>query len=1332
MRFWTRFRVKSEPARLFVFSASATLLHRHKSWKLSTEAPECPNLLQHQQLPFLETSAHSLPFSCLYLTMPSSSARRGGQSTSAEISLSHSLKNCLVNLPASLSSILANVNAVGLFPSQELSSNALQLAQNVIIELNYRVPSTPGANQANPTPTSKSIYVGWTGMQSKRKLAPIVGRDGISGTRGNDSGRQQEVPLVEIDATFARTLGLSDGQKVTASIHMDPPLAHTINIEPLTPEDWEIIELHATFLEINLVSQIRALPNPKYAASGVAVSPHPLTLHLSPTSTANILVTSMLPEPASTSPFAKLSPDAEVIVAPKSRAKPPRAAGESRSVTSRRSASGRSGASTVRRKSAREESRPAMFFRGLDRSVCTEWFEDRKEEKDQGLKVWVDRDLLLSKALKGITWVAVTIFKPASLQAPVDPQKQQQEIENMGEAGKVTTKVVAKIMPWDDPPDSQHIALSSALCASMACEGLVGGIVKLEPAPQQAPKTAPPAPSDPSQPAPKSGVTRLKIFPFSSGLTKAGDGLKFGGESKNEREEANKRILKLYSKQDSSEGLLDGPITDGSILGALTSSDRLSGWEGGILRFDHAPSESGKQTCSWFLGSERKLNIEVQAAIPRPQSAIEIIGDPLPKETPLLVGIDSLIDQLNSHLSHLSSVLLTGAQGSGKSSLAHLLAHRLRKESLFHTTYFSCRKLVTDETRISTIKETFTRVFMGASWGARLGGKALVILDDLDKLCPSETELEVGSENGRSRQISEGLCAVVRQFCTRDSGVVLLATAQAKESVHNVIVGGHVVREIVGLKAPNKEGRRRVMEMIAKQGASEHDPNERPSTADSRPKTADGSAAESEDGAWMDGDSAGSRSASASKNDGFVISPDLDFLDLAGETDGYMPGDLVLLVARARSEALIRDVSQAPKASDVHAVQLKREDFTSALKGFTPASLRNVTLQTSTTTFASIGGLHATRKILLETLQYPTTYAPIFAQCPLRLRSGLLLYGYPGCGKTLLASAVAGECGLNFISVKGPEILNKYIGASEKSVRDLFERAEAARPCVLFFDEFDSIAPKRGHDSTGVTDRVVNQLLTQMDGAEGLSGVYVLAATSRPDLIDPALLRPGRLDKSLICDLPDLDDRVDILRALGTKLHLSPEVIDNLSVIAERTAGYSGADLQALVYNAHLEAIHDVLGDQEHAEFGSGGKKVNGHSSGGAKKFIQFRYGLDEALADAEARAKSGHNKSKLLAEKAMILDKLKEIKAAKKRARFGGGKGGEEKGKGSGEEKEQQEVVIEWRHVERSLGSTRASISADERRRLGAIYNEFVVGRNGEMKSGEGGREVGGRTSLM
>jgi len=1172
-------------------------------------------------------------------------------------------------------------------------------------------------------------------MPSQRKLAPIVNRDGISGVRGNTSGREQEVPVVEIDTTFARALGLSEGQKVTASIHIDPPIVHTINIEPLTPEDWEIIELHANFLELNLVNQVRALPNPSYQpSSGQAPASHPLTLHLSPTSTANIMITYIAPTPPSNSPFAKLDPNAEVIVAPKSRSKPSRTSGENRSVSSRKSAGGRSGASTVRRRSGREEVRPALFFRGLDRSVCGEYFEDGKDNENHGLRVWVDRDVLLSKALKGVTWVCVTVIKPTSLQTPIDPQKQQQEIESLGEAGRVALKKVAKLLPWDDPPDSQHIALSSSLCAGTGCDGIVGGVVKLEPAPPQSPKPSSQPPKD-GQPAMKATQV-VKIFPFSPSASGTKDGLKFGGESKAERDEATKRIIKMYSRQGHSEGLLEGPLTDGSIIGVPPTSEQVAGWEGGIMRFDHAPSEGGKPSCNWFLGSERKFTLEIQAPIPRPisVSASVAVGDPLPSQVPVLVGIDALIEQLQSHLSHMSSVLLTGALGSGKTSVAHLLAHRLRSGTLFHTTYFSCRKLVTDETRISTIKETFTRIFMGASWGARLGGRSIVILDDLDKLCPVETELEV-SENGRSRQISEGICAVVRQYCGRDSGVVLLATAQAKESLHNVIIGGHVVREIIGLKAPNKEGRRRVMEMVVNQNAVDPELPKK-STNGSRPPTADGSASEGEDGAWMDGASEGSR-ANSSKGDGFTISPDLDFLDLAGETDGYMPGDLVLLVARARSEALIRSVSESPQSLSTSIIQLSRKDFTSALKGFTPASLRNVTLQTSTTTFDSIGGLKETRRILLETLQYPTTYAPIFAQCPLRLRSGLLLYGFPGCGKTLLASAVAGECGLNFISVKGPEILNKYIGASEKSVRDLFERAEAARPCVLFFDEFDSIAPKRGHDSTGVTDRVVNQLLTQMDGAEGLSGVYVLAATSRPDLIDPALLRPGRLDKSLICDLPNLEDRIDILQALGRKLKLSDEVISGseggLEEIARRTEGYSGADLQALVYNAHLEAIHDVLGDRDHelgAKKGTG--KANGTSSATSRNFIQFRYGEDEDRLEAEARSKSGHNKSKLLAERTAIAIKLDEIKKAKKRAKMlQRGQRGEE-GKGVKEEKEQQEVVIGWRHIEKSLSSTRASISVDERRRLEGIYREFVVGRNGEMPSGEGAREVGGRTSLM
>ena len=958
--------------------------------------------------------------------------------------------------------------------------------------------------------------------------------------------------------------------------------------------------------------------------------------------------------------------------------------------------------------------------------MCAHLFDDDEndDDRDSNLRIWVDQDLLAHRLLRGLEYVCVSVVKPGGVEPLPDPQQQQKSKDiEASESGKPTSKIIAKLLAWDDAPDSRHVALSSTLCSALNTEGIVGGLVRIE--------VAPP-------PIPKSVIENPKIFPISKKYGDV-DGIKFGGQSKADREAAAVKIRAYYASINrNEEGLLDGPLTNGLLLPIFPQKKEIQDWEGGLLRWD-VPSQDSKESTNisvnWCMGSEIKGVIRVQQDMPDPFATVKssaINADPITVEPPFMIGVDGLVSQLTTHLSHCSSVLLTGGLGSGKSSLARLLGNRLRTFDLFHTSYFSCRKLMTEDTRISAVKETLSRLFMAASWGARLGGRSLVILDDLDRLCPAETELQT-SDNGRSRQISEMVCSLVRQYCSFDSHVVVLATSQAKEALNNFVIVGNVVRELVALKVPDKDGRRQMLQALT--GQSHGKRSLVNSTNDHSRRSS-----QDMDAAWMNGSP---RSEVADRSEDFHVDRSLDFLDIAGQTDGYMPGDLLLLVSRAKNEALIRFVKATSDSADESNVVLKKVDFENALKGFTPASLRNVTLQSSKTTFDSIGGLQETRKVLLETLQYPTTYAPIFAQCPLRLRSGLLLYGYPGCGKTMLASAVAGECGLNFISVKGPEILNKYIGASEKSVRDLFERAESARPCVLFFDEFDSIAPKRGHDSTGVTDRVVNQLLTQMDGAEGLSGVYVLAATSRPDLIDPALLRPGRLDKSLLCDMPSLEDRLDILQALSKKLSISQDILDttlgheSFAEVARRTAGYSGADLQAVIYNAHLEAIHNVLGDHStNSEVKPESRKDNKkYSSTSRRDILQFRFGKEDSANDLNPTI----SHAKQAAEEAAIVAKLDAIKLAKRKDRHSrrgiidpSASTTDNPNGNNTKSTSNQKVVIEWKHIEASLATTRSSIGADERRRLERIYREFVVGRNGEMPNGQGPTEVGGRSSLM
>ncbi|UZJ54732.1 hypothetical protein CBS101457_004052 [Exobasidium rhododendri] len=622
-----------------------------------------------------------------------------------------------------------------------------------------------------------------------------------------------------------------------------------------------------------------------------------------------------------------------------------------------------------------------------------------------------------------------------------------------------------------------------------------------------------------------------------------------------------------------------------------------------------------------------------------------------------------------------SALLMTGSPGSGKTSLAKVLSAELSKRQVA-TIYIDCA--LYSEERLSSMRQLISQWLSSAAWHS----PTLLILDNLDRIVPSDQE---HVDSPRSSQIAESMMQKIKEVI-REYPIFIVAIAQNVNSLNKVCVGNHVFGETVELKAPDKEARRDILQYLVAQRKR--------------------------------------------------VQPESEFnpVMIASQSEGYLPADLKDLVERAVHQSAIRNAAAAPSSSLVSSSSssssktrlLTMDDFEQAQKGFTPLSLRDIKLTRSSTTWKDVGGLQETRRVLRETLEWPSKYAKIFERCPLRLRSGLLLYGYPGCGKTLLAGAVAKECGLNFISVKGPEILNKYIGASEKSVRDLFDRAQAAKPCILFFDEFDSIAPKRGHDSTGVTDRVVNQLLTQMDGAEGLSGVYILAATSRPDLIDSALLRPGRLDKSLLCDLPGEEDRLEILQVVSSgKIQLDSTV--SLPEWARRTEGFSGADLQALLYNANLEAVHESMNRIEEMNLGKGGRSVSSSAQrSNDPKSIQFFH-----LAEKET-------KSKLSGAEHQALQKRMELMLTNSHRNVEGDEESEEtavtaaKAIADDQLAGRRSIFVNQEHVEKCFKTTRQSVPADEQRRLKKIYQNFIGERDGKYPNGEGSREVGARESLM
>jgi transitional endoplasmic reticulum ATPase len=312
------------------------------------------------------------------------------------------------------------------------------------------------------------------------------------------------------------------------------------------------------------------------------------------------------------------------------------------------------------------------------------------------------------------------------------------------------------------------------------------------------------------------------------------------------------------------------------------------------------------------------------------------------------------------------------------------------------------------------------------------------------------------------------------------------------------------------------------------------------------------------------------------------LAEDVDLDKIADITHGYTGADIAALVKEAAMNAMRRfiqqeniDLNQPIPAEKLEKVRVSMEDFLAAMKSIQPSLMREVIVEIPEVRWSDIGGLDDVKQELRESIEWPMKYPHVFEKMGVEPPKGILLFGPPGTGKTLLAKAVATESGANFIAIRGPEVLSKWVGESEKAIRQIFRRARMVAPAVIFFDEIDSIAGIRGSDPSGVIDRIVNQLLTELDGIQPLRRVVVIAATNRPDLLDPALLRPGRFDKLIYVPPPDLKARIEIFKVHTRKLPLAEDV--NLEELARRTDGYTGADIAAVCKEAAMLALREVF-----------------------------------------------------------------------------------------------------------------------------------------------------------
>jgi transitional endoplasmic reticulum ATPase len=314
---------------------------------------------------------------------------------------------------------------------------------------------------------------------------------------------------------------------------------------------------------------------------------------------------------------------------------------------------------------------------------------------------------------------------------------------------------------------------------------------------------------------------------------------------------------------------------------------------------------------------------------------------------------------------------------------------------------------------------------------------------------------------------------------------------------------------------------------------------------------------------------------------GMPLTEDVDLASIARVTHGFVGADLEALSKEAAMRSLRRILPEInleqPKipAEILNKIKVTKQDFDMALRDVQPSAIREVLVQRPNVKWEDIGGLQRIKEELAEAIEWPLKHSDLFAQADVNPPKGILLYGPPGTGKTMIAKAVAATSEANFISIKGPELISKWVGESEKGVREVFRKARQAAPCVVFFDELDAIAPRRGVSvgDSHVTERVISQMLTELDGLEDLKGVVVIGATNRPDIIDEALLRPGRFDRILEVPVPNNEARKQIFQIHTKKKPLESDV--NIDKLVEMTDGMTGADIAAIVNAAAMAAIKE-------------------------------------------------------------------------------------------------------------------------------------------------------------